>query len=482
MRAPTSIVKKPLRVPEGLSYLPYQESGIRYALGARGTIIADEMGLGKTVQAIGVINQTRSPTVVIICPAGLIHNWHRELSIWLCRDSHAVCNVISYHEAGLYAGAARFAAKPTQLDRDVEQNGDWDILIVDEAQYIKNPSSERSRAVTKIAEHCKRVLLLTGTPIEDRVVDLWPLLRIVAPAVWDPPHTRIGVISLEQKETHPGEGPNFWAFAKRYCGLKKRFFRGRRGRMGTSLDFSGATNLDELGKKLRQTCMVRRLKKDVLKDLPAKRRQLIVLRPDKRIDDSDLLLNLNEENYTEQIRKLIADKATFETYAKRRHEQALLKVDAALVHIRDVLDSARKIIVFAHHRDVMHKLFDGLTAEFDGDDYAVMVSGETHPADRAMYVGQFQEDSRCRVFLGSIGAAGVGITLTAASVEIFVELDPTPGKMNQAEDRAHRIGLKHMILVQHLVFDGSLCARIAQILIKKQDVITRTLDMEEGND
>lgn len=460
------IVKTPIPVPEGRAYLPYQENGIRYALGAKGTLIADEMGLGKTVQAIGVINATKGwPTVVIVCPASLKLNWRAELDAWLVNKALSV-NVITYHEAEEYA---------EHVESDCD-DGKWDILIIDEAQYIKNPNSQRSQAVCKLAEHANRVIALTGTPMDNRPIELWPLLKILAPEQWDPEHTRIGVISADKKDSHPGEGPNFWAFAKRYCGLKKAFFRGRRGRQGSTWDMSGASNLDELGKKLRQTCMVRRLKKNVLSQLPDKRRQVVLLAPPKGLDDSDLLPELDEYNYVAQVRKLIADKVTFSEWAKRRHEQALQKVDACLVFLRDQLDSSQKIIVFAHHRDVIAKLEMGLNAELDLGDYLVTVSGETHVADRQANVKKFQEDPKCRIFLGSIGAAGTGFTLTASDHVVFCELDPAPGKMNQAEDRAHRIGQKNAVLVQHLVFQKSLCARIAQILVKKQDIITTVLD------
>jgi len=463
--------KRPIPVPDGRSYLPYQESGIRYALGAplgTGTILADEMGLGKTVQAIGFINAIPGwPTVVVICPAGLKTNWHAELAAWLFNKKLTV-NVISYHEAEKYAARAK---------ADCEE-AKWDILIVDEAQYIKNPESKRSQAVTIIAREAERVLLLTGTPMENRPIELWPLLRIAAPAQWDPSHTRLGVISADKKASHPGEGPNFWAFAKRYCGLKKSFFPGRGGRR-MAWDFSGASNLDELSAKLKATCMVRRLKETVLTQLPDKRFQLVLLDSiAEKIDDSDMLPELSEHNYSEQVRSLIADKVKFAEYSKRRHEQALKKVDPTLVFLRDQMDGSQKIIVFAHHRDVIAKLEMGITAELDAGDYMVCVTGETHVADRGANVKAFQEDPKCRIFLGSIGAAGLGITLTASSHVIFVELDPVPGKMAQAMDRAHRIGQKGSVLVQYLMFNNSLCARLAQIVVKKQGIINRVLDVK----
>lgn len=452
-------------VPENRSYLPYQEKFIRYALGGQAadqhTLLADEMGLGKTIQAIGLINAMQAMRTLIVAPAFLVPNWQHELDDWLVSLPGQHINVISYHKAEQYQNPVN----------------NWDLLVIDEAHYIKNPLSQRSQILKNVAKTANHLLLLTGTPIENRPIELWPLLQLVAASQFDPPKNRIGIISPQQRKSHPGEGPNFWAFAKRYCGLKKAYFPGR-GRGRSAWDFSGATNLPELSKKLRQTCMVRRLKSDVLTDLPAKRRQIIVLPKIKTIDDSDLIPDLNEDNYSEQVAKLVADKITFETYAKRRHAQALEKMETCFQVISDLLDCTQKLIVFAHHQDVIAKLRDYIRAELPDNENLVTVTGQTHVADRGAAVHAFQNDPLCRIFLGSIGAAGVGITLTAAHTVVFVELDPVPGRMTQAEDRAHRIGQKEMVHVIHLVADGSLCARIAKILVKKQDIINQVLDVK----
>ncbi len=438
--------------------LPYQSAFVDFALGAPGTLLADEMGLGKTVQAIALINAMKARKVLVIAPAGLCLNWHNELDDWLEVRPGQHVNVVSYNRAA-----------------SLGEQDTWDLVIVDEAHYIKNPASQRSQLVQGIAKRCERTLLMTGTPIENRPVELWPLLQIVARDEFDPDvGERPGVITSEQRASHPGEGPNFWAFAKRYCGLKRSHYRSR-GKARSAFDFSGATNLLELNKRLRRSCMVRRLKKDVLPQLPDKRRQVIVLES-RGIDDSHMLSDLDDSNYNESVRRLVADKVLFSEYSKKRHEQALKKVGACIDFIENALDQSEKIIVFAHHQDVIRQLYDDLTAILPDGEFCVEVTGATHVADRGAAVQSFMNDPRCRVFIGSIGAAGVGITLTASSHVIFCELDPVPGRMSQAEDRAHRIGQKHCVLVQHLVYDKSLCARMAKILVKKQDVINKVLD------
>jgi SWI/SNF-related matrix-associated actin-dependent regulator 1 of chromatin subfamily A len=405
-----------------------------------------------------VINATKGMAVVV-CPAGLKLNWANELASWLVEPRDKVV-ILSYHEAAKFANLV-----------DLRMG----VLVVDEAHYIKNPESQRSQVISALAEKAERVVLLTGTPMENRPVELWPLLKIVAPDKFDPPHLRIGTISLEQRKTHPGEGPGFWAFAARYCDLKTTSFKvGRYWK--NALDYSGASNLEELREKLRRTCMVRRLKADVLDQLPDKRRQIIVLPAPDAVDDTGYLEGLTFENYEETLSRLTADKVAFSEFSKKRHDQGLMKVDSCLRFIGDALDESDKIIVFAHHKDVIAKLASGIEAELPTGDYAVTVSGETHVADRGAAVKAFQGDKQCRVFIGSIGAAGVGITLTAASHVIFCELDPVPGKMSQAEDRAHRIGQKNSVLVQHLVMDRTLCARMAKIVVRKQAIIKEALD------
>ena len=450
--------------PPGKQYLPYQLKGIRYALGGRGTIIADEMGLGKTVQAIGVINASPRARVLIICPAFLRLNWQAELKEWLT----------SYHEVQIISFNAADTVDGDDRDELVQT---WDILIVDEAHYIKNPEAKRAQAVERLAQRAKKVLLLTGTPMENRPIELWQLLKIACPEKWNTVIRGLPVIAPDRKKSHPGEGPAFWQFAERYCDLKRVTYQVR-GRRKQAWDFGGASNLEELQARLRNTCMVRRLKKDVLPDLPIKRRQLIVLESDA--DDSDLFPNLDDSNYLDIVERLTIGKAYFDEWSKRRHEQALDKVDSCVRFIGDALDESEKLIVFAHHTDVVTRLWECINAELIDCQFAMRITGETPMGERNVIVNAFQTNPKCRVIVGSIGAMGVGFTLTAASHVIFAELDPVPGRMTQAEDRAHRIGQRDSVLVQHLVSNGSLCARMARILVRKQEVLTAALDRADA--
>jgi hypothetical protein len=165
----------------------------------------------------------------------------------------------------------------------------------------------------------------------------------------------------------------------------------------------------------------------------------------------------------------------FNEISRLRHDTAVAKVPAVIAHLEDAIgEGEHKVVLFAHHHDVVNEV-----REHFGD-RCVVLTGETPMADRQAAVDRFQADSNCSLFIGSITAAGVGITLTAASHVVFAELDWVPGNMSQAEDRCHRIGQTDSVLIQHLVLEGSLDAVMARTLVEKQDVIDLALDVERA--
>jgi hypothetical protein len=284
---------------------------------------------------------------------------------------------------------------------------------------------------------------------------------MAAPREWDPS----GVVKGEARMI--GEGAGFFKFAKRFCDAKAQMF-GRK----TIWNFDGSSNLPELQDRLRATCMVRRLKADVLKELPPKVRQIIPIGNGE--DDAARWGDVGDD--WETATKKIAS-IPFTEISRVRHAQALKKVDPALEHIRRALDEdvggKSKIIVFAHHREVLAQLEAGLAG------YGIVsLVGDDAAGDRQDAVERFQTDPRVRVFVGSLTAAGVGITLTASSHEIFVEGDWVPATMAQAEDRAHRIGQRESVLVQILVMEGSLDAKMMRFVAEKQAVADMALDDE----
>ena len=461
-----------LPVPEGLEYLPFQKAGIAYGLKQPNILLADEMGLGKTIQAIGLINA--DPTIeraLIIVPATLRTNWKRELEKWLVRPT----------TIGIASGKDWPDTDIVIINYDILKNHldamraqEWDILICDEAHALKNPKAQRTQYVLgkwhkdpakRIpAIPTRRKVFITGTPILNRPIELYPLLKALDSTTWG----------------------NWRSYVTRYCD-------GHQTRWGW--DVSGASNLDELQEKLRSTIMVRRLKADVLADLPPKRRQIMALPQNgaaPAVASEWEIMRRNEDMLEElraavELAKASEDEAdykaavenlrdgarrAFEDISKARHETALAKLPAVKAHLHELLETGEKVVVFAHHLDVLHAL-----AEEFGD-AAVMLVGATSQDDRQLAVDRFQNDPGVKLFIGSLKAAGVGITLTASSTVVFAELDWTPAMMTQAEDRCHRIGQANSVLIQHLVLDGSIDAGMAQTLIEKQAVIDKALDDE----
>jgi SWI/SNF-related matrix-associated actin-dependent regulator 1 of chromatin subfamily A len=235
----------------------------------------------------------------------------------------------------------------------------------------------------------------------------------------------------------------------------------------------------ELHDRLRASVMVRRLKADVLKDLPSKRRQIILVEPANAkslIAAENAVLNkkraelmaLKHENAVQKLQ--VFRGAALAEISRIRHETALAKVPAVIDHLFDMLDQCNKIFVCVHHHDVGDAIAAALPA------VTVQFDGRVDQKERDARVARFQTDKSVRVFVGSIRAAGLGLTLTAASVVLFAELDWTPAAMVQAEDRLHRIGQKDSVLVHHLVIDGSIDQKMAQILIDKSIMIDSILD------
>lgn len=395
-----------------------------------------------TIQVLGAINlDTSIRSVLIICPASLRLNWLREAERWLTRRFwHHV--VFSSYPPPAVADfvVVNYERARDPATRQALMSREWDLLVCDESHKLGNPKTQQSAAVLGRNAHAlaerrpglvtraKRIWMLTGTPLKNRPLELYPVVHALAPK----------------------EFPTQKAFASRYCGW----------------DGTGATNLEELQTRLRSTIMIRRLKKDVLKDLPSKRRQLIELNSDKV---KGLLLQ-EEMAYSEAVARLKEPGLAWGAIATLRKETALAKVPHVIAHVRDLLEETDKVILWAHHHEVVARLREA----FDGQ--AVTFTGLTPMIEREEAVRRFQTDPSCRVFIGSITAAGTGITLTASSNAVFAELDWVPANITQAEDRCHRIGQAESVLIQHLVYDGSLDARMAKTLIEKQRIADLALD------
>ena len=470
--------------PDGCEYMGFQKAGIRYALDcfARGTgcFIGDEMGLGKTIQAIGLLNTLPDVSrVLIVCPLTLKLNWFAELKKWLVRPlsigiADAQCfpttDIVILH----YDVAHKWPKKMEFM---------WDMVIMDECHRCKSRGARRTRSLLgfrptrREAERgeqstsgvpAKRKLLLSGTPFENRPAELFPLVSYIAPEVFK----------------------SRWSFEKRYCGASFN---------GFGYEAKGAANLDELQKKLRENCFVRRLKADVLTDLPPKTRSVVLLpksgcegavAEEQRVwREQEVELEKaqaeyevakaedSEDSFQAAVGRLKKAAATaFSEVAKVRHATALAKLPQCVELLKEEVEQCGKVVCFVHHHDVGYRLRE----EFGKD--CVLVTGETPPDERQAAVQRFQKDPSLKLFIGSIRATGEGITLTAASHVVFVECDWVPGKLSQCEDRLHRIGQRECVTVKHFILEGSIDARMIQTCVEKQGVIDKALDEQVRKD
>jgi len=451
--------------PDGLSYLPFQRAGIAYAMARPDVLIADEMGLGKTIQAIGVINaDTAIRSVLVVAPAFLKINWFRELTRWLVRPL-----TVGIASAKDWPATDIVVVNYDILTKSVVASGiaarAWDVLVCDEAHYLKSETAKRTKALLGSraggygdAVMAKRRLFLTGTPILSRPVDLWPLLRSC------------------------GLFDDYYHFTRKYCA-------GHRSRFG--YDATGASNLDELQTLLREKIMVRRLKRDVLTSLPPKSYRVIEAEGDFAMllrEEAKLTAGMEKVGAmrraaeaakcakdVEGFRRIAAEikgiaQVPFAAISRVRHELALAKVPAVVAHVKGLLDEVPAVLVFGHHRDVC----EAIAAEFAGD--AVLVLGGMAADARQAAVDAMQE-GRVRVFVGGIDAAGVGLTLAAAAHVVFAEMSWTPGSLQQAEDRAHRIGQEKPVTIDYVVVEGSMDAKLAATVARKGEWAAEALDM-----
>jgi len=468
-------------VNDGLKYLPFQKAGIAYSLNHRDVLIADEMGLGKTIQALGIINIDPSiKKVLCVVPASLKLNWKREAKKWLTRKFNI--SIIRSKDGWVDGDFVIINYDILKKFHNEIHNTEWDLLICDEAHYLKNSTAQRTKEIVGWYDKnirrdvnlltAGRKLFLTGTPIVNRPIELWPLVHYLAPKTF------------------------FCLFNKFKSGYAQKFCAAHFN--GYGYDLKGASNLDKLQDMLRTSVMIRRLKKDVLKELPAKFRQVIevpmnghasvVKREQEALKANAILINSlkvavemakTSENPEDYKKAVIALKegvtVAFSEMSQVRHETALAKVDVVVEHLKGIIeDDEQKVICFAHHRDVIEAI------ERAFGDKAVKLYGGMSDEKKQDAVDRFQNDDNVKLFIGSIQAAGVGITLTAASRVVFAELDWVPGNMTQAEDRAHRIGQIMNVLIQHIVLEGSMDVEMAYKLIEKQEVIDNALDKDHG--
>ncbi|KAJ1481987.1 P-loop containing nucleoside triphosphate hydrolase protein, partial [Baffinella frigidus] len=402
----------------GDSLLPFQRVGVRFALERGGrALIADEMGLGKTLQGLATAAAFKDEwPLLILAPSSLRLSWAAEIINVVLTGKDPVdkgaITIISYDLL------ARCAPRLKACN--------FKVVLADESHYLKSPAAQRTKATLPLLRAASRAILLTGTPALSRPAELFSQLQALRPKLF----------------------PSARAFYARYCNA-------RQGPFG--LDISGASNLHELNVVLGGAVMIRRLKKDVLTQLPAKRRQQVFLELPAAAK-ARLATTLGKIS---DLKSKDAARASSSVFA----ESGEAKTAAAAAYVAELLEGGcGKLLVFAHHIAVL----DGIEAAVVRLKVKLIrIDGSVKPVVRAERVEAFQTDPDIKVAVLGITAAGTGLTLTAASTVVFAELHWTPGLLVQAEDRVHRIGQRAAVNVHYLLARGSVDDLIWPSVVRK---------------
>ncbi len=432
---------------------PHQVEGLAFLLGRRRAILADDMGLGKTRQSIVAMREAAPDGPwLVVCPASVKRNWHREIDAALGgQQPVAVIGDRAVPPAG-YRGWVVINYDLLKKHIDNLLALPWAGLIFDEAHYLKNHTSQRSKLGTKLvasapsepAVHC-----LTGTPLTNRPRDLFPLLQLVK---------------------HP-LARSFFTFAKKYCGAYDN---------GYGLVTDGASNLAELTLQLHGV-MLRRTKDQVL-DLPPKIRTCLDLEVPLGTAANEMrqvveMLVLGIAEQTHGGRRATTDRSAnrdrvklLALLTKVRQKLAVAKVKQTIDFVQGALDQGEKVIVFTGF-DAPAKSI----AEAFGEQ-AVLLTGATPTDQRQKLVDRFQNDQGVRVFVSNLIAGGTGITLTAATQVVFNDLDWVPANHWQAEDRAYRIGQKRIVQVTYMVAAGTVDTFVQRALSLKAAIVEAVVD------
>ncbi|KAG9147505.1 hypothetical protein Leryth_007313 [Lithospermum erythrorhizon] len=449
--------------------LPFQRDGVRFILQHGGRVLlADEMGLGKTLQAIAVTSCIReSWPVLILCPSSLRLHWASMIHQWLRVEASDILVVLSQSSGSNKNG---FNIVSTMTKKDIKLDGmfnivsydsvtklqhtlmssDYKVVVADESHFLKNAQAKRTMASIPILQKAQYAILLSGTPALSRPIELFKQLEALYPDVY----SRV-------KD-----------FGERYC---------KGGVFGT---YQGASNLEELHTLMKTTVMIRRLKKDVLTELPMKRRQQVFLDlGEKELKNTKAIyqeLEIIKNNIKSSQSKEEVDSLKF----KEKHllnkmytESAEAKIPAVIDYLGTVIEAGCKFLIFAHHQPMVEAIHQFLIKKKVG---SIRIDGSTNASARQSLVADFQEKESIKAGLLSIKAGGVGLTLTAASTVIFAELSWTPGDLIQAEDRAHRIGQVSSVNVYYLLANYTIDDIIWDAVQNKLENLGQVLDGEES--
>ena len=434
----------------------HQEEGVKFLLSRNGAILADDMGLGKSIQSIIAALESGAENILIVTPSSAKINWEREINVF-CKETaiidgkkwkQAKFTIINYDILKNFHTLIETRKELTEeeiskINRQLAM-AKFDIAIIDEAHYLKNNDSIRGKIMVDLSVkyNIPRVWLLTGTPVANRPMDFFNLLKIIKSPI----------------------AQNWKHYAVRYCDGRKFFRTLKNGQKRQIWLTDGASNLEELASKTKNV-ILRRLKTDVL-DMPDK----VVTPTYHRLDNKGWLEY--EHLWEEYLQKRLLEGKKNGNLQKDLVELILLRqfiAAQAIPHTIEMVENAiemgRKVIIFTSFTEEL----EILAAHFGK--LAVKHNGPMTTTQKQKSVDAFQNNPKVKVFIGNIKSAGVAITLTEATVVIFNSFSWVTGDNEQAEDRAFRIGQKNDVNVYYQLFEDTISTRMWETLRNKKEVI-----------
>ncbi|XP_005395742.1 PREDICTED: SWI/SNF-related matrix-associated actin-dependent regulator of chromatin subfamily A-like protein 1 [Chinchilla lanigera] len=416
--------------------MPFQRAGVNFAIAKRGRLLlADDMGLGKTIQAICIAAFYRKEwPLLVVVPSSVRFTWEQAFLQWLPSLRPENINVVVNGKGCLTAGLVNIVSFDLLSKLERQLKATFKVVIIDESHFLKNSKTARCRAAMPILKVAKRVILLSGTPAMSRPAELYTQIIAVKPTFF----------------------PQFHAFGLRYCDAK---------RLQWGWDYSGSSNLGELKLLLEEVIMLRRLKSDVLSQLPAKQRKMVVVAPGQISAKARASLDAAAKEMTKDRTKQQQKEALLLFF----NRTAEAKIPCIIEYILDLLESGReKFLVFAHHKMVL----DAITKELERKHVPhIRIDGSTPSADREDLCQQFQLSEGHSVAVLSITAANMGLTFSSADLVVFAELFWNPGVLIQAEDRVHRIGQTSSVGIHYLVARGTADDYLWPLIQEKMKVL-----------
>lgn len=433
-----NVVQRNVCIPNNIPLFDYQIDGVKFIYNNYGSILlADDMGIGKSIQAITYMMILNKYPVLIMCPASLKLNWQNEIYKWIKKNSYVVSGRKDYNWSN-----ERIIIINYDIIKDYESvlvYAKFPLLIADECHIANNINSYRGKAFVNIAKNCGCVLGLSGTPIQNNIIEFYNLLSVLRPKLFN----------------------SWWDYVNTYCNYSK---------VGKTIKYNGSKNYKKLHHILNNNIMLRRLKHDVLKELPEKLISVIPV----EITNRNKYEFVND-NFYDWLKK--GDKDTKKItviFAKiEKLKQIIMEGKEEIIYswIDNFITTGKKLVIMCRHTKVINNLM------LRYNDIAVKYDGRDSKEKKQKAEDLFYNKKKIQLFIGNMKAAGVGLNkLVVASTLLILELGWNPGEHNQAIDRVHRIGQNDCCNIYYFIAQNTIEEDIIELLDKKQRMLDGVLD------